>query len=179
MKARISKCFHFFCGFGLWEYNWKYLLEMSSRKINANRNSDWISFSSLKGLLKSWRWRTVSLCAENVTSSSLSTKDSRFPRKECILGRVEVNWLESGQIFFFFYFTLKRGCISEAGLENFRLITMVVWLTFFVFCVLHLNYFPKSNSEGLHFHRFCWTTPVYRNANCIAFDEITTFVYQL
>lgn len=59
-------------------------------------------------------------------SSSLSTKDSRFPRKECILGRVEVNWLESGQIFF--YFTLKRGCISEAGFENFRLITMVVWL---------------------------------------------------
>lgn len=28
----------------------------------------------------------------------------------------------------FFYFTLKRGCISEAGFENFRLITMVVWL---------------------------------------------------
>lgn len=37
--------------------------------------------------------------------------------------------------FFFFYFTLKRGCISEAGLENFRLITMVAWLTFFVFCL--------------------------------------------
>lgn len=152
---------------------------MSSRKINANRNSDWISFSSLKGLLKSWRWRTVSLCAENVTSSSLSTKDSRFPRKECILGRVEVNWLESGQIFFFlFYLETWLHFWSRAWKLQTNNNGCLAYLLCFLF-VLHLNYFPKSNSEGLHFHRFCWTTLVYRNANCIAFDEITTFVYQL
>lgn len=46
----------------------------------------------------------------------------------------------------FFIFTLKRGCISEAGLENFRLITMVVWFTFFGFCFF-VYFAPKLLSQ--------------------------------
>lgn len=163
MKTCLRACqrsaFVSFVIFNVREYNWKCLLEMSSRKISVNRiffpESCWKAGVEDRGLVcRALRLKTQGCLSPN-------SKGSRFPRKECALGGREGSrmhprgpWGEPASLH-----PSEMWLRSESGLGISRLITLIVWFTFSgIFFALEL--FPVPTGEGLHFQRLCWTSLV-------------------